>query len=493
MADRNMELMLRIRANGQDAIATLKRVGQHLESFGKAGSGAWGVAGGALSALGKVGNVVLAPLEMAGRAAPLAAAGFAAIAIKALDSRGEIEQLELRMETLTGSAQEASRVIRETLGGVGVKLFSEEDLLAARENLMLLGVTGKDAFNAIVNAAAASGRSVGDVNSVLSNPSARGLRQFGINASGQVDDEMTLETTDKLGKKMKITTQNIDEARAALVKLFQFRFEGSAEKLANSWRSAKQGMANSVDNILQAFGKGLEPAASGLVNSLTVKMQEWIGSGAIEGFGKSLGNAMGKGLDIGELLINNPEALRKTLDDAMRFGGEAFITYLVAGKDVFISISRMMASAFAEGILALDIPGMKGLRHEMWYSKNKDKFSNIGSDDMQPILYAWKQKSAAAQAAEVTQGKEDLFKQGLEGLPEAFSTAGGSLKDSWNKRFQHLRKPDRPMSDMDEALYKKYGNIWVAGNVTIRADNTEQISKEIRQSAGAPLAAAAGY
>lgn len=510
--DKKFTLLMHIKANGTAAMQELRKLGLQAEHFGQTARKAGNFAASGLSLAGKGFGLVTAPLEIAGKGALALGAGFVAMAAKSVLAAGDVETLRLRLESIVGSQEEAAKIFDESRGLAGGTLFDDDSLVEARIKLIQMGMAGKDSLQTVIDTASATGKSLEEVVGLLSTAQSRGLKRFGIDA-GKDGDDFTMTYRDRLGKVKTLTAETAEEARKNLASIFQEKFSGSGSRVGNSMTGAAAAFKRAIDDASKSFGAGLLPAATAFVNNLAGKMDAYIESGKLQEMGARVGDALSQAIDIGQQLIGDPEKLRQVLNAAMQFAADAFVTYLVAAKDVFVSVAKIMSAAFLETILASDIPGTGAIRMSMWRGKHAEDYKTKGSDELAPMVDAFKMLSPADQAAYVTQGKEALFREGLAGLPSAFNTASDSLQASAQARFGGLGLSARSESPAlagrrdafasipnDLAFLRSQdsgqggaGGITINGNVTIRADNPEQISRDIRRRAGQPQLAVAGY
>lgn len=426
MLDKKMELLLKITAEGQQALSVIRGVKSEAADIGKAAGLLKSHVGAVLSGIGSVAGIVLKPLELAAKVALPAAAGFAALAVKALQSRANIETLELQLQAMTGTAEDARRVLGETLSGPGVKLFSEEELIAARTALITMGQAGKQAFTTLVDAAAGSGRSLQEVLGVMAT--GRGTKLLGIQiAGGEEEGAKTVTYVNRLGSTIRKTAGDAKALQAVLLEALGAKYGGVGQTLTGTLRGSFQGLANAWDNMLQSFGKGAEPAAVSLIGALSDKLKGWTESGALEAFGKKVGDVLGKTIDIGKAIFSSPENFLASLDAAMKFAATAFGIYFSTLTEIFAAMAKVMAAAFGEEILQLPVIG--GLMRQRGYMA-KEGLTDAGGIETYRKVKTFEKLSPEAQSILLTggqKGRTALMQEGMSQAGGALSRAGSGI------------------------------------------------------------------
>lgn len=434
MSEKKMDLLMRIRANGEQAMTELRKVGLQLEHFTKTARGLGSGAGSVLSAGGTVFGWMMKPLELGAKGAAGLAAGFVAVATKSLIARSNIEQFETRLLGITGSAEGAAAAMAEIEGLKGKRLFEDESLVATKIALLTMGTTAKGAMQSVVDAAAGTGQSLDEVMGAVTSLSNRSLRKMGMDVDKD-GEKVVIKYADKMGQMVKITAKSTEEAREKLLGIFGGKFSGSAGRqmegtLFGSWRN----MAEGVDDIMKSFGKGMESAALDFMKSISGKLDELFASGKPLEWGQKVGQVFADALDIGGQLVKDPEKLRQALGKTMEFAAGAFVIYLQTLQGAFSGIAKIMASAFAESLLQM--PGMSFLRRTMYAEKIGADF--IETSDQTKAIEAFQKLTPGAQAAYLTKGQKNLFTQGINQTQASLMGVPGQLSALSDRTFGTL-------------------------------------------------------
>jgi hypothetical protein len=366
--DTKMDLMLRIKAEGSDALQHLQKMNSELHllefnagSFKSAISGLFsGLASGA-------GTLIMKPLEMAGVAALGLGAGFAGLGVKSILAAADVEMLKIRLQAVVGSAEEANKVFEESKGLSKGTLFFSHQITEATLSLRAMGMTGKDSIKMVIDTASAMGKSLEETVGLLANPQGRGLKRFGIQA-GKDGDEFTVSYKNKMGQLVTLTADSAEEARKNLASIFSEKFGGAGARVGNSFTGAVASFASAIDDATKKFGEGLLPAATAFVKQFSGQMNEYINSGKLEEMGKSVGaavlNAVGIAVEAWDTVMDSgapwTEKLKIIILAMAQTLATSFATYLIAYAGVFRALAHMMALSF--GAELMQFPGMGGAR-----------------------------------------------------------------------------------------------------------------------------------
>lgn len=198
----------------------------------------------------------------------------------AVQAASNFQQLEARLEGLTGSAQEAGKILEEAIGFAARTPFSVEEIVEATITLEAFGQGGVENLNLVAETAAGTGQSLNDTalrfGKALSGISEgfQGLRD----TSG-----ITAEKLGQFGARVKgvgnvslETAEDVKAAREALKAFSQEQFGGSLEKQSATLAGAFSNLGDSVTNLLAELGEVLVPlltrgarALSDFINRLT--------------------------------------------------------------------------------------------------------------------------------------------------------------------------------------------------------------------------------
>jgi hypothetical protein len=374
MADeKEMTLLLRIKARGDEAIRIFKQMDSHLQKF-QSGLGKIGrTAGSVFSGIGTVGGFLLKPLKWAAEAAGLVTAGLIGLGGAALRAAASDEQLIERLSMVYGSGQKAKKVFEELEAISRRGPFKTEDLAEATLLLQQFGISGTRSLGAVANAARISGTDVETMAMMVGGLQQKGLKRMGIEIDTK-DNKYIISWKNQMGQVQKIVAKGADEARKKLLDVLAMKGgTGFGPRTLNDFVSM---LKNNIDSAFSTVGGPLLDLATRFVGSISEKLTKLIESGKLEEWGKKaaawLQDTWDKGravfeeakeifqnLDAGKML----EAIKIVMTAGAEILGTGFVTYLAAMKTVFSGLGKIIASAFMEQILQL--PFMAGARKYM--------------------------------------------------------------------------------------------------------------------------------
>ena len=371
--DKEMELMLRIKADGEAAIRVCKRVGDAINKFGDRASTVGGWFSAAFSTIGKGVGLVLKPLEWAAKAAMGLTAGLLALGGAALKAASDDQKLIDRLTMVYGSAEEAKKVFDELESISRRSQFKADDLAEATIIMKQFGMDGTRNLSAVANAAKIADESVAQMTMAVMGLQARGLKRAGIELDVK-DDKYTATWHDKMGKVQKIVAKGADAARKMLFDVMALK--GGTNLSPTTLSGFVQMLRNNIDQAFATVGTPLLALASRFVGSISAKLTQLIESGKLEEMGKKaaawLGKAWNKAeevftwvrgiwenLPVGGLL----KALGVVMGAAAKILATSFVIYLRGLWDVFGAIGAAIGAAF--GAELLQLPGMGMMRKGM--------------------------------------------------------------------------------------------------------------------------------
>ena len=374
-----MDLKQRVLVNGEQALAMYTRIERQVAHLSDRTAMVGRAAGGTLNVVGRVGGAILAPLKWAGVALGGVAAAATAFGGAALASAGNIEALKTRIEGVTSSAEDAARVWRETMAMAVASPFETGELVEARIGLLNIGLTGQSALRSVGDAAAVTQRGVTDFVSLLAGMETEPLRRIGISLKRDADAfEFTFR--DKMQTVRKISATGMDEARNALLGIFDVKYGGGMEKFASTWQGVTSTLMDSIKIGMADIGKGLFPVAKSFVGAINNSIGEMLDSGKLAEFGAKLGERLESAFVYGKSVLEygskvfaavreqGPEGMMNALRQVVGAAGQilavSFVNYLRALGNVLSGIGKIMSSAFLEDILQL--PLMTSTRGKMF-------------------------------------------------------------------------------------------------------------------------------
>jgi tape measure domain-containing protein len=200
----------------------------------------------------------------------------------------EIETYLTRLETLTGSAKEANKILDQIKKDALATPFEVSSLTQAESLLLSTGITAEDARKDILalgNAISASGGGNAELSRMAVNlqqiknvgkASALDIKQFayaGIDIYGLLADSMgvTREEASKLDVSYEMLSTALQKASNQGGKYY-----GAMEKQSKTYNGAMSNLSESIQVLKGEFAKGLFKAVKKLIPQLT-KMFDWLG------------------------------------------------------------------------------------------------------------------------------------------------------------------------------------------------------------------------
>lgn len=520
---REMSLRMKIEAEGRQAMGELRRVSRGVQDMAQRTAAAGRGAREVFDVAGRGIGVITAPLRHGGRAAGVLGAGFAALSGYSLTAAGDLDMLRHRLEFLTSSKEEADRVFRHALEMGIASPFSPDELVETQIQLRAIGVEGRDALQAVADAATVMGTKPLQMVNNMAMLSTRTLRQMGVEMTRE-GERFEFSFQDRMGAARRIAAESAEDARKALADIFSMRFGSAMEGSGDIWGPMISTLRGLMRTTAGQFGDGLKVSVHPFIHELTEGLDGLRDSGRVEEIGRKIGDHMADAIDIGRQLIRDPESIRQVLGGIMEFSARAFIEYLSVGKDVLLSLARMMAAAFVGAVIDSGLPGTGMVRSHMirrmvpqpeapplfgtreQYDRHQNEVDEMYRRrrelEESPELFRY----------ELTRRHSAQFAESAAAVPARFAQAGRNLEGIW----QDTMAPVLPRS----RLFHGSGDEWVdrfdrgmhqdslAGtgsgggqaapivihNLTVRGNEVREIQNKILRQAAAPrLSAAGGY
>lgn len=375
MSKETMSLKMRILATGAQALGELDKVSKSVRAAGQDMKAIGGIAGGGL-------NLFLKPLKIGASVAAGFGAIVAALGTKALLTAASYESLQLRLEAVAGSVQKAKKIFAETNIMAMRTPFQLDELVNARILLEGIGVQGIKALESVGNAAAAMGRSVNDVASMVASMETEPLRRMGIQLKRD-GENFEFSFRDRMGRMRKVTANTAQDAQKSLLKIFDVKAGGAMLKLADSIAGKWSTLKDVANAAFKQFGEGLMGPGKDLLDSAIATINKLIDSKVLEKWGKQLGEYLSdKVKDMKALLMvleeawnqiksAGPATLGSIILTALSAGAEmlayGFLDMLAASGSIWMGIGKIIAAVFIEQFLQL--PGMGAARKSMMGEK----------------------------------------------------------------------------------------------------------------------------
>lgn len=374
MASKEMDLMVRIRANGAQALSELSKVDTQLGALlsKKIGGGATGsalaaglgtgfrVISAGASMAGDAIDLMLKPLRIAGTAALGFGAFAAGMGVKAVRAAGDMETLKMRLEAVSGSAAEGQKIFDEAKKLSIGSPFDETALIEGAIALKMMGNYGPQNLKAIGDASAISQVPVEDLATAIGALRARSLKPLGIMLDLDENGEKAkIQFTDKMGQLRTIAAKGSADIKAQLFNALDIKFGGGMTRAGMTFRGMLTGLSREFHDLLaEGLGPGLMPAAMSFLSALRDGMKALVSPEEAKAFGEGVGQWLMTASDklvaafrVGQDIFASGKAM-ESLGIMMRAGAEilvrALIEYLQALGGIFMGMGRILAGAFLE-------------------------------------------------------------------------------------------------------------------------------------------------
>jgi hypothetical protein len=461
MAGKDMDLMMRIRADGEQAIKFVARMENALNTLGEKAKQVGTYGGAAFGFLGRTTSMILAPLKTIAAVGGGVAAIFGGLATKAVMAAAGEEKLASRFTMLYGSVDKAKKKMAELEGLALGSSFSKDDLAEAAISLEHVGLGGAENLKILGAAAKVANKSVTELAMDITALRSRSLKQMGITMETK-DDKFIFSWRDKMGAMRKIVAKDANLARLDLLKILNSQYGNDISPKGLTGMISR--MKNQIDSGFERFGEPLLKHAEQFVKIITEKLGAFITSGKLEKWGEVVADKLQKAFIIGKSVFEyasgvidalskqDPkkwgDALSTVFSSAAQILAIGFMAYLQAGSAIFAGIGKIIAGTFMEDILQL--PGMGRLRENMM----NDQMDKIRKDPEEWIKTMHEYKigqpggpkgiydlSPAQQAKIATRGGGDVLKSGVDeftvSIPkiakELQATVSGIITDTKTK------------------------------------------------------------
>lgn len=334
------------------------------------GAGRRGVVllGRALRSVGRLTTAIGAAFTVTGL-------GLATFAVK---GAGNIETLRTRLRDASESAEDF-----EAAWSTAVKVFSKSPLdldpvVEAQIILKNFGSTGAGDLEAVANAAVSMKRPIEDVARIFGSLETEPLRALGIETK-RAGEEFVFTFRDRMGEVRTVAAQTRDDAKRALIEIFDVKFAGGIQNLANKLEGLASTFRGNLKLAFAETGEGLLPVVKRVFADLDAEVNKLRESGAFKDLGVRLGEGLSSALDrflaalaaiprlfagLKGLFEDDAQKAKDILAKGVGTIAAVFVDVLLEALlgsiDVFVAIARIVANAFGETFLAL--PGAGPLR-----------------------------------------------------------------------------------------------------------------------------------
>jgi hypothetical protein len=379
--EKELTLMMRIRANAQDAqqvvqrfMRDIKKLSGEVRDYSDSARTGFRMAGGAVSAF-------FAPMGALVRIAGAGTVAMTAIGAAAVKSASEFESYRARLEAVMATEKQAAKAFEETRKFAAATPFETGDLVGARIILEGIGLSGVKSLKSVGNAAAAMGRSVTDMASLMGGIEAEPLRRLGIQIK-RSGDTAEFEFRDRMGRLRKISATGAMQIRQELLGIFDIKFGGATTKLSTSFAGLLSTLKDNITMALAQIGEGMLPSVKKIVGGLGGTLDKMLEGGELKNLGVQIGDMISKfAAEFGGIVdqikstaetirqawTDGPETFRTVAGEALKSGatvfGRLFIETIGATADIWVGIGKILAAPFIESVMQL--PGMGFAREKM--------------------------------------------------------------------------------------------------------------------------------
>jgi len=377
MAGKDMDLMMRIRARGDEALKTVHAITMSIGRMVDASKKLASAAGGSFSFLGRALGFVLSPLKTIAAVGGGVVAIFAGLTTKAIMAAASEEKLAGRFTMLYGSADKAKKKMAELENLALGSSFSKDDLAEAAISLEHVGLGGAQNLKILGAAAKVANKSVSELAMDITALRSRSMKQMGITMDQKDGNRFVFSWQDKMGQVRKVTAKGAAAARQDLLKILNSQY--GSDITPKGLTGMIQRLKNQIESGFERFGAPLLAHAEHFVKIITEKLGAFITSGKLEQWGEvvaeKLQNAFVFGKSVFEyakgllesLKNQDPgkwaDAIKTVIASAAEILAMGFITYLSAAGSVFSGIGKIIAGAFIESVMGLDLLGMGPIRN----------------------------------------------------------------------------------------------------------------------------------
>lgn len=260
---RGEEILIRIKAEAQQAVETLKRLDAQADALKKGFSG--------------VGDVIGKGFKVA--AATVAAVGTASVAVgaKMLSGAGQVERYAAVLETVTGSAETARQKLAWLRDFAAKTPFELPGLMEAATKLEAYGFSAEKYLGVLGDTSAALGKDVMAAVEALADATTgefERLKEFGIRAS--VDGaKVAFDYVDKSGKQQRavVNKNNREMIASTLTAIWNERYGGAMERMSTTWEGMWSNMKDAMTKALADAGKDLLPIFKPALEQVTAFLE----------------------------------------------------------------------------------------------------------------------------------------------------------------------------------------------------------------------------
>lgn len=348
-------------------------------------SGANKVQGDIKAIKDEAGSAVPAVEQLAGTMSKLgrigatlgALGGLVAFGKSALDASGDAQELNVRLEGVTGSAAEAAKVMAKVREVAGPSPFTTKQLANAAVGLQAMGINAQKALPKLADLGAAFGADeehlkslvgmMGKLNQGLM-PDSETLSMFGLSKKDFAGEGITF---DKNGTLISSASETLD----ALFRIIDKKYGGMTERMSKTTKSQMASIVDSFRNMMEKvgniFGAGLSlltPAITDGLGKVTKFFDSVTTNGSaaqniLKGLAASLAAITAIQIVDGVIMLTK---VMKGLANSLKAiaAGEAFIQALAGPA----GIAKVAAGVVAAG---LAIWGMDAIFNQMEQSSAK--------------------------------------------------------------------------------------------------------------------------
>lgn len=311
--------------------------------------------------------------------------GLVAFGKSALTASGDAQELNTRLEGVTGSAEEAARIMAKVREVAGPSPFTTKQLANAAVGLQAMGINAQKALPKLADLGAAFGADEEHLRSLVNMmgkinqgmmPDAETLSMFGLSKKDFASQGVTF---DKNGALLSSATETLD----ALFKIIDKKYNGMTARMAKNTNAQMASIVDSFTKMMESvgdiFAAGLSLVAPAIMDGFG-KITKFFDSVSVDG---SSAQTILKGVAAALGAITAIKIVEGIMTLGKALSGLANMLKLVAAGELLVAgaagpagLAKALAGLAGAG---LAIWGMDALFNELENkSKNKNK-SGTGS------------------------------------------------------------------------------------------------------------------
>lgn len=215
-------------------------------------------------------------IEGVGRSATLlagsATAALAGLLAISVQTAGQFEQLQAKLESTLGSSEAAQKAFQSALQYAATTPFDVQSIVSATVTLEAFGQSATRVLPVAANLAAAFGENIKDISLIVGKAFSGSLEGFEglrnrLGIGNLLLEKYGAELT-KTGSVAVTTAGQLQKARDAIEKVVQAKFGDATARQAQTLFGAMSNLSDSVQRVAASFGAALIPVVTGAARFL---------------------------------------------------------------------------------------------------------------------------------------------------------------------------------------------------------------------------------